>query len=156
MTKEHDWAVVEWSKAVTIDDLEEIDDERDADLYALIAADEDEVEGKWTRLRLLYIGSAFLQFVATRIRQPHNAYACVNRYMHLHPGKVLLVMTGTITEASLERISETFVREVECCLINCNQPHCNDVCMESYSGRELVVRNSGDYAPLRSRCHCVP
>lgn len=150
----YDHAVVDWSNAFTIDELDELDHEITAHFYALVAATLDPVRKMWTNLDLLYIGLAYHQHVAIRVSQDHTAYSCVNGHMRAHPKKRLIVMAGTIVRASLERISQQFVHDVECCLIYCNQPKCNVACKGSYARRALVVENTGDYVPLHESCDC--
>ncbi len=148
-----DWADVEWSAPVEIQDLDQLDPDFESDLYAIIGA----VDGghQWTNIRLLYIGSAYRQHVIDRIRQDHEAYESIEKYLAANPRRVLLVKSGSIVDSSLERTSEKFVRDIECCLIYCNQPSCNRKCKESSGARAVHVRSFGDHKPIKRDCDCT-
>ena len=148
-----DWAIVEWSdEAVPIHRLNDLDEEEHDDFYAILAGVPD--RRGWSNLRTMYIGSAYRQLVSKRIRQDHSAYAALTRQQDLKAGEQFVVMTGWVADASLERVTEPFVLDVEGVLIYRNRPRWNTRNRDSYSGRHLVVVNRGDFDPLKERSSC--
>jgi hypothetical protein len=123
--------------------------------YVLLAGNYDETKNIWTDLEPMYIGQAFDQTLRARITQRHPTYDCVEKYLR-RSGKVAGVMVGIIAEASVERITQDFVNDVECCLIYTNQPDCNDNCKNEYKGRPIKITNKGgSYLPVKPVCKCA-
>ena len=122
--------------------------------YCILGARADHHEKCWRDLDLLYIGQAYRQTIRDRVLQEHAAYECVNEYLRQAQDKNIVVMAGIVVDASLDRITQEFFDDIECCLIYSNDPLCNTACAESYSGRPLFVVNEGDYSPLRKRSSC--
>lgn len=143
-----DWAVVQWDDdVVPLRNVEQVDD---GDFYALISGVR---EGRrWGDIRLMYIGSAYRQHVAKRIKQEHASYARLIEFQALHKDQQLLVMTGGLSDQSVSRVTERFVLDVEALLIYRNKPRFNT--KRSYTGRRLVVENEGDFTPLRPLSAC--
>jgi len=110
--------------------------------YVVLAGNYDETKNIWTDLESMYVGQAFDQTLRARMTQCHPADDCVDKYLR-RSGKVAGVMVGIIAEASVERITQDVVNDVECCLIYSNQPVCNDNC-----------NKGGSYLPVKSVCKC--
>jgi hypothetical protein len=146
-----DWALIYWYPHVyTLEKIDKADEQND--FYAILGAKRGYKE--WRDLDLLYIGMAFRQTVKERIMQPHEAYTCINEYLKDNPGREIIIMVGMLVDYSLDRVTEQFVEDIECCLIHSNQPWCNERCKTSYTARPLLVLNDGDYAPLKKKSHC--
>ncbi|PLX01107.1 MAG: hypothetical protein C0594_14390 [Marinilabiliales bacterium] len=65
------------------------------------------------------------------------------------------VKVGKIILEEIQQISPKVIQYVECCLINNNQPLCNDKpCKISYTGYDLQVTNIGSYKPLKEESLC--
>jgi hypothetical protein len=123
--------------------------------YVVLAGNYDETKNVWTDLESMYIGQAFDQTLRARIPQHHAAYDCVDKYLR-RSAKVAGVMVGIIAQASVERITQDFVNDVECCLIYSNQPDCNDNCKDAYTGRPIKITNTGgSYLPVKPVCQCA-
>jgi hypothetical protein len=127
--------------------------------YAILGANPDPTKNQWADFDLLYIGQAFDQTLRQRIPQPHPAYSCVNENIK-KTGKTVIVMVGVITEKSVERLTQDFIDDVECCLIYSNQPLCNDKCKDEYNHRsprrQLRITNKEVDHILEASCSCVP
>jgi hypothetical protein len=123
--------------------------------YALLAASRNKGQRRWTNLKLLYLGQAYRQTLRERIPQDHPAYEDIASYLEKYPDKRLIVMVGTIVEATLERHTPQFYDDVENCLILANEPRFNRRGTRSYSGRELRVTNTGDHHPLHAEAMIV-
>jgi hypothetical protein len=152
-----DSVTINWQKGVIrFADLgTSLDDYLDGSgFYAVVAGKYDQQARNYTGIKLLYIGQAFDQTLRERIPQPHDAYTCVNQYLKNHPGTTPLAMLGAITSASVERVTQQFVDDTECCLIFSNQPSCNTSCRDSYSGRSIRITNTGDFWPLKETSSC--
>jgi hypothetical protein len=63
-------------------------------------------------------------------------------------------MWGIIEKCTLDKITKQLFDDIECCLINSNQPICNTMCKDSYKGREIKIINDGDYSPLKKESIC--
>jgi hypothetical protein len=64
-------------------------------------------------------------------------------------------MAGIVTHASVQRLSQDFVDDVECCLIYSNQPLCDQKCKEEYTGRSIKITNvDGTYIPVKRLSQC--
>ena len=122
--------------------------------YCILGATYDQTEKKWKGYTLLYIGAAFDQSIRTRLSQPHDADPDIDRWIRGHPGTQRVVMTGVISRTTQQSLTWELVNDAECCLIFSNQPACNSKCKESYSGRDILVANKGDFSPLGESAHC--
>ena len=127
----------------------------DNGFYAILGANYDKTKNQWIDFDLLYMGQVFDQTLRQRISQPHDAYTCVNANTK-KTQKTAIIMVGVIKETSVERITQEFVNDVECCLIYSNQPLCNDKCKEEYTGRSLEITNTEGYYPLKETSSCSP
>jgi len=148
------WArgFIRWSEVPT-SKMRELDS---PGLYGVLIAKYDPVAKTWSGYKLLYIGQSFDQPLRIRIPQPHEAYACVQASLKNNPSYEVVVMIGIITSSSTQSITQSLMNDVECCLINSNQPPCNAQCKDTYVGRDLQVTNAGDFAPLRKDSICKP
>jgi len=121
--------------------------------YALLGGRWNDTTKKWSDLELLYIGQAFDQTLRTRILQPHDAYTCIEAQLE-KTGKTAIVMVGVVTQASVQRLTQDVIDDLECCLIYSNQPLCNERCKDTYSGREITITNIGGNFPLKASSAC--
>lgn len=121
-------------------------------LYAVLIAKFDKQTTKWESWKLLYIGHAFDQTLRDRIPQPHEADKCVKNWFDANPGFEKVVMIGAVTLP--KQVTKGLLADIECCLINVNQPPCNIACKDAYSGRDLDIINLGDYKPLQLKSKC--
>ncbi len=95
--------------------------------------------------KILYIGIAYFQDVCDEIDNELREF-------DLDPDKIIFWL-GHISDFSGERITEEFIRDVECLLIFTNQPEINDKCKKNYPGRDMHILNKN--FPLlykNSRC----
>ncbi len=151
-----DYAIINWVDGVFTWEAASNLREELTGYYALLGATKSGDE--WINLRLLYIGIAFKQSVATRLEQDHDSYPCIKSYLEANPKTTLVVMVGYLSDCSLEKVTEKFAKEVECCLIRNTtpQPLCNTQCKKTYNGRPMKVKNTGDYFPFKDICFCFP
>ena len=152
-----DKAMVNWSKDV-IRSLEIATSHNEYldnhGYYAIISGKWDSTGKTYRNIKLHYIGKAYEQTIRTRVQKEHVAYKCINKYTASNPESVILVMTGVVTQKSIDRLTHQFVDDIEACLIMANQPTCNSQSTESYSGRSIHITNTGDYSPLKEKCDC--
>jgi hypothetical protein len=149
---------VDWKNTISWDGLETSNNpylDRHG-FYVLFAGKWDASESQWVNINLLYVGKAYDQTLRKRIKQPHQGYDCVSKWLSENPGYTLLVMVGVITRAPGGHVSNQLVDDAECCLIFTNQPHCNELCKGSYTGRDLLIANTGSYLPLKQSSRCSP
>lgn len=128
----------------------------DYGFYAVLTGIYDREKRTYKEIKLHYIGKAYEQTIRERVQQEHDAYACIKKYVNDNPERAVLVMTGKIVKASLERITKEFVDDIETCLIFTNKPLCNTMSKDNYCGRDIEIINNGDYFPLKetSTCEC--
>jgi hypothetical protein len=152
---ETDTVNINWVKGVVpfhqIPEFNHKDYDLDKNGFYAILAGKRKTTG-WVELELLYIGQAFDQTLRERIPQEHDAYKCVFDYQQ-DSDKDILVKIGYIKESTVQKTTQLF-DDVECCLIYCNQPLCNTLCKEKYTGRDLHIINTGSYRPLKEECYC--
>jgi len=122
--------------------------------YAILGAVYNSEKKYWENLKLLYVGQAFDQTLRERIPQEHSAYECAFDYQRKHSGVGIVVMLGTIKNSIVEKLTQQFFDDIECCLVYCNRPLCNTSCQETYTGRTLMIINEGNYSPLKEECDC--
>jgi hypothetical protein len=152
-----DSVTVDWAQGIiTVDGLEQSKNPclDQAGFYAILAGNLNATTKRYTNLILLYIGQAYNQTLRVRIPQEHDAYECVNAYARDNPTVTLLIMVGVVTDMPGNRATQQLYDDVECCLINKNQPRCNTACKDNYSGRDLTVTNTGDFSPLAQQSVC--
>lgn len=149
------WGVVHWHEnQVPFGKLDRLTDE--GDFYAVIAGARSRSGKTWDPIRVLYVGIAYNQPVVRRIRQDHQSYERVVQYVTRHREHDLFVMVGDLMPGvhSVERVTRQFVEDVEGLLIYRNKPPLNTRGVNEYTGRDLVVMNAGDYAPLKETSAC--
>jgi hypothetical protein len=119
--------------------------------YAILGAKQDE-KRKWEVMTLLYIGQAFDQTLRERIPQEQRAYKCVAAFLgnNLGTKAEAIVIHGLVGRSSAS-LNEDLVDDIECCLVNSNQPLCNQPCKDSYKGRPLAITNVGGFYPLKEQ-----
>lgn len=122
--------------------------------YVILAATYDATKNIFFDMELLYIGQTFDQTFRERIPQPHEAYPLIYEYMKYNSQKTVVAKLGAIYDCDAERITQELFDDIECCLINKNQPIFNDKCKKSYIGRSIIVENIGDYFPLKEGGVC--
>lgn len=137
---------IEWAEGAVR--LADVDDLEDGDFYAIMAAE----RRGWFDPKVGYIGVAYGQHVAKRIRQNHSSYLLM--IGRLPPDHEWIVMSGRVVGGSHERVSERLVKEAENLLIFRNRPKFNTHGRKAYTGRPMMIENSGDYHPLRARSFC--
>ena len=123
-------------------------------LYQIFVARKDK-DGSWSVIRRAYIGKAFGKTLRDEIIAEYQTDSCIQRLLNENRPSEAVVMLGIITSES--SITRQLLVDTECCLIYRNQPDCNEVCKESYHGRDIVVRNLGIHHQLipESRCGAV-
>ena len=152
-----DTATINWAKGViTWDHLGSSSESylKEAGFYAILAGTLNPTTKQYEQIKLLYIGQAYEQTLGECIPQPHAGYECINAYAQKNPSAKILVMVGVLTQTNRENITQQFFNDIECCLIFRNQPLCNTLCEDSYSGRNLSITNTGDFNPLAQSCVC--
>jgi hypothetical protein len=122
-------------------------------LYAVLIGKWDENNKNWTNPKLVYIGQSLDQTIRQRLLQPHPAYECIKEQLTANPSYQALVMGGEIVTQT--KLTQQLADDIECCLVYRNKPICNVKCKESYTGRELLVRNTGDFNPLAEESTCM-
>ena len=123
--------------------------------YVFLAGTINPETGNYKDLDLLYIGKTYEQTLRERIPQGHaEADTQMDAYFADHADSDRIVKCGILTDFPGERVSEGLFKDIECCLINRNQPLCNTVCKDNYKGRDIRVNNSGSYYPLAQSSCC--
>jgi hypothetical protein len=119
--------------------------------YAILGAKQDE-KRKWEVMTLLYIGQAFDQTLRERIPQEQKPYKCVTAFLrnNLNTKAEALVMHGLVGRSS-STLSQDLVDDIERCLVNANQPLCNEVRRGSNDGKPLMITNMGGFYPLKEQ-----
>lgn len=118
--------------------------------YALVAAHLDAEADLWKDLELLYIGGAHEGPLrgALVAEVPEHADAAARAAAK---GKVAVAMLGTLTDASLQRRTKPFLKDIEHCLVLRNDPEISQLPADFQETRHLSVVNRGDFAPLNWR-----
>ena len=146
---------IHWSENVTRlsnishTNLEHIDENG---FYAKYLGKYRRSDNKVTEGRLLYIGQAYDQTIRQRLLQPHASDPCINGWQSRNPGFDIWVKAGVISETDQQRITNQLVDDTECCMINKNQPECNEQCMENYTGRDLEITHENAWIIRNSSC----
>lgn len=86
---------IEWNEGAI--PLRLVDDVEDGDFYAILIGQRDG-RNAWTNIRLSYIGQAYRQLAATRVKQVHQSYSYLNASSRRRPDDELLVTTANIVE----------------------------------------------------------
>jgi len=97
---------------------------------------------------LLYIGMTYGQGFGMRLKQHRQKWLWRSADI-----SKIVVCFGTIVFARNRRISHDKVHDVERFLIHCYAPRYNDVSKEVYSGRDILLINTGkklDFATILS------
>jgi len=92
---------------------------------------------------LIYIGECYWQEFGKRLRQ-HKS-----EWLHRIKGK-LYVCFGTVMLPKGRKISYERVHDVEAALIHFYRPPCNTVGKRGYSGRDILIFNTGKLIALDS------
>ena len=85
---------------------------------------------------LIYIGECYWQDFGKRLRQHKN------EWLHRVKGR-LYVCFGTVMLPEGKRISHQRILDVEGALIHFYRPPCNTVGKKGYSGRDILIFNTG-------------
>jgi hypothetical protein len=136
--------------------------------YAIYACVYNKDRNSITPKKLLYIGQAFEQTIRERLKQPHDADACMKKEKQLkqphdadacmkkekqnEPNSGLWFKTGVITKNDQEKVTQQLFNDVECCMIYVNKPKCNTLCMETYEGGAIEVTHGGARMIKNSSC----
>lgn len=116
--------------------------------YLFLTGKYDPSDRKYHDVKLQYIGKAYSQTIRERVPQGHDAFVKINKYLKDNPGYEVLVKPGVIKETSQEKMTSEFFDDIEAYLIFTNKPPANTLNIEGYSGRDIIIKNLGDYAPL--------
>jgi len=111
--------------------------------YAIYACVYNKDRNSITPKKLLYIGQAFEQTIRERLKQPHDADACMKKEKQNEPNSGLWFKTGVITKNDQEKVTQQLFNDVECCMIYVNKPKCNTLCIETYEGGAIEVTHGG-------------
>jgi len=120
--------------------------------YAIYACVYNKDRNSITPKKLLYIGQAFEQTIRERLKQPHDADACMKKEKQNEPNSGLWFKTGVITKHDQEKVTQQLFNDVECCMIYVNKPKCNTLCMETYEGGAIEVTHGGARMIKNSSC----
>lgn len=120
--------------------------------YAIYACVYNKDRNSITPKKLLYIGQAFEQTIRERLKQPHDADACMKEEKQNEPNSDLWFKTGVITKHDQEKVTQQLLNDVECCMIYVNKPKCNTLCMETYEGGAIEVTHGGARMIKNSSC----
>jgi hypothetical protein len=120
--------------------------------YAIYACVYNKDKNSITPKKLLYIGQAFEQTIRERLKQPHDADACMKKEKQNEPNSGLWFKTGVITKNDQEKVTQQLFNDVECCMIYVNKPKCNTLCMETYEGGAIEVTHGGARMIKNSSC----
>ncbi|MHA2309799.1 MAG: hypothetical protein ACXABJ_11015 [Candidatus Heimdallarchaeaceae archaeon] len=99
--------------------------------------------------RTLYIGIAFRQYIATRLKGYHDADLWIHDY---YGEKSIRYYFGEILLEDGKKRSEQRVKDVEAAIIYYHYKY-EDICdaneqsTSNYYGRDVEIRNSGDIPP---------
>jgi hypothetical protein len=104
---------------------------------------------------LLFVGKTYSQAFAERIPQ-HRTEELAAWVDEHYKDEQLYLRVGHLVLKSFDRISAEIVDDVESLLIGCCEPLGNLSKTQTYSGREMVVRNDGARANLPRFCWAVP
>jgi len=151
-----DEAVIKWSSVIPYSNLE---NSTNSDLdkegfYMILTGIYNASRGKYTNIELQYIGKSETN-IRERILDKHEAYPKINEYLEKHQGYEALIKPGIIVDTSQERITTSFFNHIEACLIFRNQPLANEKNKDSYNGRDILVKNIGNYSPLEEESKYV-
>ncbi|MBA7621622.1 hypothetical protein ES703_28986 [subsurface metagenome] len=120
--------------------------------YAIYACVYNKDRNSITPKKLLYIGQAFEQTIRERLKQPHDADACMKKEKQNEPNSGLWFKTGVITKNDQEKVTQQLFNDVECCMIYVNKPKCNTLCIETYEGGAIEVTHGGARMIKNSSC----
>ena len=111
-------------------------------------------ENKIEGIELLYIGQTYEQTLKERILQDHVSYSKIETYLKINKNHKAFVRLGIIKDASATKITQALFDDIENCLIINNNPLCNQLSKETYSGRPIVITNIGRHYPVNQICQC--
>jgi len=131
-------------------DLDDNEDELKnfSGFYAIVALNVEDEEDE--EVDLLYIGMSYQENMQDKIDEPHLAYDFLEDYQEENPEMELFFMIGVMQESTLDIMSKQFFSDIECLLIDDNEPLFNKPCTHKSTDhrRDLEITNSGDYEPL--------
>lgn len=133
-------------------DISKLDYLDEKGFYAIYACVYNKDRNSITPKKLLYIGQAFEQTIRERLKQPHDADACMKKEKQNEPNSGLWFKTGVITKNDQEKVTQQLFNDVECCMIYVNKPKCNTLCMETYEGGAIEVTHGGARMIKNSSC----
>ncbi|GHV92467.1 hypothetical protein AGMMS50268_29700 [Spirochaetia bacterium] len=120
----------------------------DNGFYAVLTGKYDKNTNEYRDILLHYIGQAFDQTIRERAPQKHPAYTQIKQYLKKHPGFVPLLMPGVVIKITQKKLTQELVDDIEECLIYDNQPVANTINKDSYTGRSIIITNTGGFYPL--------
>jgi len=100
---------------------------------------------KNANFELVYIGQAYRQSIARRLKTHHKIETIVEE---TPKKKMVFVKFGTVILPEGRRISHELVTDIENALIYWHEPKYNDTSYASYNGRPIHIINQGKYEPL--------
>ena len=134
-------------------DLEEDEDEKKlaqfSGFYAIVAFNAEDEEDD--EVDLLYIGMAYQESILDKVEEPHIAFNFLEEFLEESPEMEVFFMMGVIEESSLDIMSRQFYADVQCLLVEHNDPIFNPPCDEEKDEakeRKLHITNTGDFEPL--------
>jgi len=133
-------------------DISKLDYLDEKGFYAIYACVYNKDRNSITPKKLLYIGQAFEQTIRERLKQPHDADACMKKEKQNEPNSGLWFKTGVITKNDQEKVTQQLFNDVECCMIYVNKPKCNTLCMETYEGGAIEVTHGSARMIKNSSC----
>jgi len=133
---------VRWSRNYTIEGALDHEDEEYEFLYMVLRKRKYKGVDKF---KVLYIGMCYSEYFSERFRSHHKLWDMIAEQYTI--GKIL-IRFGKIILPPGRRISEKLVRDVEAALIQEVQPEYNEMSTYAYRGRELKIKNIGNYSPL--------
>ena len=124
-----EWFRVEWKGPYAVETAEKRKEAQDVGVYAIY-------ETKGRTKKLLYIGETYSQGFARRIKQHRR------EWLHNIDGPKVIYF-GVPQFPKGKRISYARVRDIEAVLLHCYRPPCCTVGKRRYSGRDILVVNTG-------------
>lgn len=115
---------------------------KDDYLYMILRADP--CVDDWD-LELEYIGMAYDQYVADRLKRHHKLLEIAEETPRR---KMVFVKFGQVILPEGRKVSIQLIKDIENALIYWHEPPYNDTGYASYNGRPIKIINLGKYKPL--------
>lgn len=131
-----EWFKIDWKGMYPIETAQDKSKATSFGIYAIY-------DKKGKDNNLIYIGECYWQEFGKRLRQ-HKS-----EWLHRIKGK-LYVCFGTVMLPKGRKISYERVHDVEAALIHFYRPPCNTVGKRGYSGRDILIFNTGKLIALDS------